>query len=109
VLLQMTQGLHRAVQRRPHKLATISGQRQHTYLQFADRVARLAAALQKLRMTRTEELGAELMQHCRQLIAGYKCPRSVEFRDALPMTGAGKIQKVELRKPYWEGKDRRVN
>jgi acyl-CoA synthetase (AMP-forming)/AMP-acid ligase II len=55
------------------------------------------------------ELGAELIEHCRQLIAGYKCPRSVEFRDALPMTGAGKIQKVELRKPYWEGKDCRVN
>ena len=52
---------------------------------------------------------AELSAHCRELIAGYKCPRSVEFRDALPMTGAGKIQKTELRKPYWEGRTRAVN
>ncbi len=38
--------------------------------------------------------------HCRALIAGYKCPRSVEFRDALPLSGAGKILKSELRAPY---------
>ena len=50
-----------------------------------------------------------LSAHCRQLIAGYKCPRTVEFRDVLPMTGAGKIQKTELRKPYWEGRARAVN
>lgn len=56
-----------------------------------------------------EKLGAELIEHCRQFIAGYKCPRSVEFRTALPMTGAGKIQKVALRSPYWEAKDRGVN
>ncbi|HET9445823.1 MAG TPA: long-chain-fatty-acid--CoA ligase [Steroidobacteraceae bacterium] len=56
-----------------------------------------------------EKLGAELIQHCRQFIAGYKCPRSVEFRASLPMTGAGKIQKTEVRKPYWEGKGRGVN
>ena len=51
----------------------------------------------------------QLADHCRQLIAGYKCPRSTEFRDALPMTGAGKILKTELRKPYWEGRTRAVN
>ena len=57
----------------------------------------------------TAKLSKELIDHCRTHIAGYKCPRSVEFRSALPMTGAGKIQKVELRKPFWEGKDRAVN
>jgi long-chain acyl-CoA synthetase len=51
----------------------------------------------------------ELSAHCHALIAGYKCPRSFEFRDALPMTGAGKIQKTELRKPHWEGRHRAVN
>ena len=51
----------------------------------------------------------ELMAHCHGLIANYKCPRSVEFRPALPMTGAGKIQKTELRKPHWEGRSRAVN
>jgi long-chain acyl-CoA synthetase len=53
---------------------------------------------------------AGLIAHCKVLIATYKCPRSVEFRsEALPISGAGKILKAELRKPYWEGRDRRVN
>jgi acyl-CoA synthetase (AMP-forming)/AMP-acid ligase II len=51
----------------------------------------------------------ELTAHCQQIIAGYKCPRSVEFLDALPMTGAGKIQKTELRKRHWAGRTRSVN
>ncbi|MBS0446015.1 MAG: long-chain fatty acid--CoA ligase [Proteobacteria bacterium] len=50
----------------------------------------------------------ELIAHCKALIAGYKCPRSVEFRDALPLSGAGKILKTELRKPHWEGRERQV-
>jgi long-chain acyl-CoA synthetase len=53
---------------------------------------------------------AELIHHCREYIAGYKCPRSVEIRrEPMPMTGAGKILKRELRKPYWEGKKRDIN
>jgi long-chain acyl-CoA synthetase len=52
----------------------------------------------------------DMMQHCRKLIAGYKCPRSIQIsRDPLPMSGAGKILKRELRKPFWEGKSRSVN
>jgi long-chain acyl-CoA synthetase len=52
----------------------------------------------------------EIVAHCRTLIAGYKVPRSVEFRtEALPLSGAGKVLKRELRKPYWAGKDRMVN
>jgi long-chain acyl-CoA synthetase len=51
----------------------------------------------------------ELIAHCKSLIAGFKCPRSVEFREApLPLSGAGKILKKELRAPYWEGRDRAV-
>jgi acyl-CoA synthetase (AMP-forming)/AMP-acid ligase II len=46
--------------------------------------------------------------HCRALIAGYKCPRSVEFRDALPVTGTGKVLKNALRDPYWRGQFRRI-
>ena len=45
----------------------------------------------------------EIRGHCRTLIAGYKCPRSVEIRATLPVSGAGKILKRELRKPHWEG------
>ncbi|WP_264942158.1 AMP-binding protein [Sphingomonas canadensis] len=50
-----------------------------------------------------------LVAHCRARIAGYKCPRSIEFRsEALPLSAAGKILKGELRKPYWEGRTRNV-
>jgi acyl-CoA synthetase (AMP-forming)/AMP-acid ligase II len=52
----------------------------------------------------------EIIDHCHMLIAGYKCPRSVEFRTELfPLSGAGKVLKRELRKPYWEGRSRQVN
>jgi long-chain acyl-CoA synthetase len=52
----------------------------------------------------------DLIAHCRQHIGGYKCPRSVDIRDEpFPMSGAGKILKRELRAPYWEGRERRVN
>lgn len=53
---------------------------------------------------------AGVMAHCRTLIADFKCPRSVEFRDEpLPLSGAGKILKTELRKPYWADRGRSVN
>jgi len=48
-------------------------------------------------------------EHCRSALAGYKCPKRVEFREALPRTATGKLQKFKLRAPYWEGKDRQVN
>ncbi|MGY2918729.1 acyl-CoA synthetase (AMP-forming)/AMP-acid ligase II [Bradyrhizobium sp. USDA 3262] len=52
----------------------------------------------------------ELMEHCKALIAGYKCPRSVDITSTpLPLSGAGKILKRELRKPYWENRERRVS
>ncbi|HXD05737.1 MAG TPA: long-chain-fatty-acid--CoA ligase [Burkholderiaceae bacterium] len=51
---------------------------------------------------------AQLIEHCRERIAGYKCPHSVEFRTALPVSGAGKILKRDLRAPFWEGRERRV-
>jgi long-chain acyl-CoA synthetase len=55
----------------------------------------------------TEE---ELTAHCLRLIAGYKRPRSFEFRkDPLPLSGAGKILKTELRKAHWISTGRAVN
>ena len=52
----------------------------------------------------------ELLVHCRDRIAGYKLPRSVEFRsEPLPISGAGKILKNELRAHYWRQKERGVN
>jgi len=51
-----------------------------------------------------------IIAHCKELIAGYKCPRSVEIRqEALPISGAGKILKSALRRPFWEGHERQVN
>ena len=50
----------------------------------------------------------EIVAHCRTLIAGYKCPRSVEFRDALPVSAAGKILKGELRAPYWRNQAKAI-
>jgi acyl-CoA synthetase (AMP-forming)/AMP-acid ligase II len=52
----------------------------------------------------------ELKAHCHTLIAGYKCPRSIEFREEpFPLSGANKVLKTELRKPYWEDRDRQIS
>jgi acyl-CoA synthetase (AMP-forming)/AMP-acid ligase II len=47
--------------------------------------------------------------HCKSMIAGYKCPRSVEFRTELPFSAAGKLMKYQLREPFWRERERRVN
>ena len=49
-----------------------------------------------------------LIAHCKALIAGYKCPGSVAFVDALPLSGAGKVLKTKLREPFWQGRERNV-
>ncbi len=47
---------------------------------------------------------------CRERIAAYKCPRSVELRDtSLPLSAAGKVLKTELRQRWWAGRERQVN
>jgi fatty-acyl-CoA synthase len=56
-----------------------------------------------------ETTEAELIAHCKQRLAGYKAPTSVEFRDAIPRTATGKIQKFKLREPYWKDSVRQVN
>ena len=52
---------------------------------------------------------AELRAWCRNSLAGYKVPTSVEVREALIRTATGKLQKFQLRAPYWEGRDRQIN
>ncbi|MCX5213808.1 AMP-binding protein [Kitasatospora sp. NBC_00240] len=52
---------------------------------------------------------AQLIAHCKQRLAGYKSPTSVEFREVLTRTATGKLQKFRLREPYWEGRERGVN
>jgi hypothetical protein len=52
---------------------------------------------------------ADLIAFCKERIGGYKCPRSEDVRtDPLPMSGAGKILKRELRRPFWENQKREV-
>ncbi|AJE80703.1 AMP-dependent synthetase and ligase [Streptomyces albus] len=57
----------------------------------------------------TEVDEAELIRHCKDRLAGYKAPTSVEFRDTLARTATGKLQKFKLREPYWQGRERGVN
>ncbi len=51
----------------------------------------------------------EIITFARQKIAAYKCPKTVDFIEALPRNPSGKLLKRELREPYWAGYDRRVN
>jgi len=51
----------------------------------------------------------ELIDFCRGRLAHFKCPTSIEIRDALTRTATGKLQKFKLREPYWSGRERRVN
>lgn len=51
----------------------------------------------------------EIIDHTRTLIAGFKCPKTVDFVAQLPRNPAGKILRRELREPFWAGQARRVN
>jgi acyl-CoA synthetase (AMP-forming)/AMP-acid ligase II len=51
---------------------------------------------------------AALIEHCRGLLARYKCPTSVDWMETIPRNPSGKILKRELRAPYWEGHERKV-
>ena len=51
----------------------------------------------------------EVIGYARDRIAGFKCPKTVDFMDALPRNPSGKILRRELRAPFWEGQDRQVS
>ncbi len=51
----------------------------------------------------------EIIQFCKDRIAHYKAPKSIDFIDILPKTGSGKIQKKELRDKYWIGYEKKVH
>jgi acyl-CoA synthetase (AMP-forming)/AMP-acid ligase II len=51
----------------------------------------------------------EIIEFCREHLAPYKCPQSVDFTSALPRNPTGKVLKRELREPFWAGLERRVN
>jgi acyl-CoA synthetase (AMP-forming)/AMP-acid ligase II len=51
---------------------------------------------------------AALIDWCRERLAHYKCPKSVDLVDALPRNPTGKILKRDLRSPYWDNRERQV-
>jgi long-chain acyl-CoA synthetase len=55
-----------------------------------------------------DALADELIAHCRARLASYKCPRSLDFRDRLPRSDAGKVYKRHLRDEYWSDSGRRL-
>ena len=52
---------------------------------------------------------ATLIAYVKTKLAGYKCPKRIEFRTELARTATGKLQKFKLREPYWAGRTRGVN
>ncbi|MDQ6874090.1 MAG: AMP-binding protein [Actinomycetota bacterium] len=52
---------------------------------------------------------AAIIAHCKERLAGFKAPTSVEFVESIPRTATGKVQKFKLREPYWAGRERHVN
>jgi acyl-CoA synthetase (AMP-forming)/AMP-acid ligase II len=51
----------------------------------------------------------EIIQFCKERMAHYKAPKSIDFMEALPRTGSGKIHKKGLRDKYWEGYEKKVH
>jgi long-chain acyl-CoA synthetase len=56
----------------------------------------------------SDELGRELIAYCRERLARYKCPRTIDFVDRLPREENGKIYKRKLRERYWAGRERSI-
>jgi acyl-CoA synthetase (AMP-forming)/AMP-acid ligase II len=52
---------------------------------------------------------AGIIAHCRENLAHYKCPSSVDRMDVLPRNPSGKILKRELRLPFWSNQERLIN
>lgn len=65
-----------------------------------------AAVVLKQGESATQE---EIISFCKERLAHYKCPKSVDFLSELPKTGSGKITKKALRDPYWSGYSKRVH
>jgi long-chain acyl-CoA synthetase len=60
----------------------------------------------KAGQTVTEE---ELISHCKSKLAGYKCPKKIEFWDELPKTPIGKILRKDVKKHFWKSRERGIN
>jgi acyl-CoA synthetase (AMP-forming)/AMP-acid ligase II len=65
-----------------------------------------AVIVTKPGMTATQP---EIIAHAKERLAGFKCPTSVDFIEALPRNPTGKVLKKDLRAPFWEGRERQIN
>ena len=54
------------------------------------------------------DMEAELIAYCRERLAHYKCPRSIDFEAELPRSPTGKLYKALLRERYWQGRKSRI-
>jgi long-chain acyl-CoA synthetase len=52
---------------------------------------------------------AEIIEYTKSRLTGYKCPKSVDFKDVLPKTAAGKISRSMIKSGYWQGKNRLIS
>jgi acyl-CoA synthetase (AMP-forming)/AMP-acid ligase II len=64
-----------------------------------------AAVVLKPEASVTEQ---ELIAHCKDRLAGYKCPKAIEFWESIPTTPVGKILRKDVKKKYWQGHDRTI-
>lgn len=64
------------------------------------------AVVQRVLGSQADE--ARLIAWCRERIAAYKCPKSVDFREDMPREASGKLKKRILREPYWQGQNQRI-
>lgn len=56
-----------------------------------------------------EVAAGELVDHCREFLADFKKPRSIDFVEELPKNANGKLSRKEVRERYWAGQSRRVS
>jgi long-chain acyl-CoA synthetase len=56
----------------------------------------------------SDELAKEMIAFIRPNLAGYKMPRSIDFVDEIPRSEAGKVQRRQVRAPYWAGRDKQI-
>ncbi len=68
-------------------------------------VVQAVAVLQSGKQATAEEI----IEHCKKNLAGYKCPKAVAFWNDIPKTIIGKIDKKDIKKKFWEGKDRIIS
>jgi fatty-acyl-CoA synthase len=57
----------------------------------------------------TDVSETDLIAYTKTKLAGYKCPKRIEFREVLARTATGKLQKFKLRESYWQGHSKNVN